>query len=274
VEIPVIDLSPASLESVERELLKHPQLHCGIVHKFSPGIYLREMTAPAGALLVGHHHKDACMNILAKGTISLLHKDGSVQTVTAPYTFCGEPGRKIALTHTEVVWMNVFATNETNVAVLEEKLFDKSSVWKANEAERIAFETASRERDREDYRLYASECGMTDVADDEWGKVADLPSGEWRIAIGKSSIHGTGLFATSTILSGEWIGPAYLRGHHTIISRYANHSVSPNAELVIRGRELGLVAIKDIRGCYGGFCGDEITVNYRNSTTDNIRRLT
>ena len=47
--------------------------------------------------------------------------------MTAPMTYLGGKGRKIAIILEDVVWQNVWATDETDVAKLEEMFVKKLS---------------------------------------------------------------------------------------------------------------------------------------------------
>lgn len=88
-------------------------------HYFSEGVYAREITIPAGTLLTGKIHLRENMNFLMKGDISVLTERG-VERLTAPMTIVSPPGTKrIAYTHTEVVWTTVLGTNETDPEKIE-----------------------------------------------------------------------------------------------------------------------------------------------------------
>jgi hypothetical protein len=118
----------ASLAELEQRMLECPQVDCPVNHHFSSGIYIREVTLPTGSLVMGHSHNQACMSILVKGTM-LVVIDGVTQQLEAPMIFTTPKGRKLAYIVDEVVFQNVFPTDETDVAVLEAKLIDKSEAW-------------------------------------------------------------------------------------------------------------------------------------------------
>lgn len=88
-------------------------------HYFSEGLYAREVTIPAGTLVTGKIHKRENLNILSKGEISVLVGD-RIERIKAPMTIVSEPGTKrIALTHSEVVWTTIHATTERDLAKIE-----------------------------------------------------------------------------------------------------------------------------------------------------------
>ena len=97
---------------LEEEMLKHEQIAIPVKHYFSPGVYAREITIPAGTLLTGRIHKYEQLNILSGGEISVLTQDG-MKRVCAPFTVVSPPGTKrIAYAHTECTWTTILATEE------------------------------------------------------------------------------------------------------------------------------------------------------------------
>lgn len=105
---------------VEAEMLKHEQIEIPVKHYFSQGVYAREITIPAGAMLTGKIHKFQQLNILSSGEISVMTDEG-MKTVKAPFTIVSPPGTKrIAYAHTECVWTTIHGTNETDLDKIEE----------------------------------------------------------------------------------------------------------------------------------------------------------
>ena len=259
-----------NLPEVEKVFLAQPQVSCPVVHRFGPGIYMREVTIPAGAIAIGHRQKTEHLNIFLKGKITALNDDGSVVELTAPMIFVSQPGRKIGVAHEDVVWMNVYATNETSVERLEEMFLDKSEVWTESEASRVS--GLKRKIDQDDFLAACKEIGVdpSDVRkiSENNDDMMDLPFGGYKIKVGKSHIEGQGLVATADIEPGEVIAPARIGDKRTIAGRYTNHSKEPNARMVWTRHfpnDIGLIATKKILGCHGGQDGEEITVDYRES---------
>ena len=97
-----------------------PQLDVPIRHFFAAGVYGREMTVPAGCVVVGKIHKYEQINVLSKGEVSVQTDEG-VQHFSAPHTFIGTAGAKrVFHTHSEIVWTVFHATPETDVEKIEE----------------------------------------------------------------------------------------------------------------------------------------------------------
>jgi hypothetical protein len=109
------------------EALKHlPQIPEDVHHHFAPGVYMRELRIPAGAVLTGKIHRTEHLNILAAGEISVLTEHG-VQRLAAPCVIKSSPGIKRAgVAHSDCVWICVHPTTETDLAKLEEQLIAPS----------------------------------------------------------------------------------------------------------------------------------------------------
>lgn len=254
-----------NIQAVEAKMLDMPQVECNVFHRFGPGIYIREVTIPAGTFSIGHHQKKAHMNVLVKGRVTMLNEDGSTTMLTSPHVFVSQPGRKIGYIHEDMVWQNIYATEETNIDALEAEYIDKSAVWLENNKTKQAMQELMHEADREDYLSLLNEYEITEeIARSQSENKDDLTDTPIeRVAVRKSPIEGKGLFATATILVGQTIGPARINGLRTIAGRYTNHAKQPNAEMVKNGNDIYLISTKDIAGCFGGQDGEEITIDYR-----------
>jgi|TARA_R110002126_G_scaffold181516_1_gene330368 hypothetical protein len=111
-------------DSLECEMLEVEQVHCPVKHHFGSGIYIREVFLPAGTLVLGHAHKEKHITIMLQGEM-LVHNGGKVSRVKAPCTFLADVGRKAAFIIEDAIVQNVFATEETDLDVLEDMFVDK-----------------------------------------------------------------------------------------------------------------------------------------------------
>lgn len=123
----------ATVEDIEALMLMTEQVECKLVHHFSPGVYIRELTMPKDTYVLGHKHKEPCMNIVSKGSLRLVDiETGEITFIKAPCTFESKAGvRKLAYVIEECVWSNVHPTIETDLDKLEEAIIDKSETFKA-----------------------------------------------------------------------------------------------------------------------------------------------
>jgi hypothetical protein len=103
-----------------------PQVDCQTKHYFGPSIYIREVTMPAGAVVIGKPHRKEHMCVMLQGRMIIIQEDGSRKELVAPMTFVGNAGRKVAYIIETTVFQNILATDETDIEVLENMLVDNT----------------------------------------------------------------------------------------------------------------------------------------------------
>lgn len=255
-------------EQIEAQLLQLPQVECPVLHHFGPGIYIREVRMPAGTFAIGHRQKEQHLNILLSGKVAMLDKDGLPKVVSAPFMYSGEPGRKVGYIIEDVVWQNIYSTEETNIDKLEERFLDKSNASKDFHQKLFDVRSFLAESDRQDFQKVIKELGFSEeevalVSQDTSDQVDFLQESGSKISLRASPIHGTGVFANFPIDGFEVIGPARIDGKRTPIGRYTNHSTNPNSFFASNDSgDIYLMSMRKINGCLGGDSGEEITVDY------------
>jgi len=254
------------IDAVQEYGLKQPQVDCPVIHRFAPGLYIREVSIPAGTMAVGHFQKKEHLNIMLKGKVDIINENGEVETLTAPLSFVGQPGRKIGHIREDMVWQNIYATEETDVEKLEDTYLDKTEGW-LNHLESEKIKLLENKPESGEYERLLDELGVTEAQvreeTEREDNIARLPYGDYKFKIGDSSIQGKGIHATFDIEPGEIIGPARIDDFRTILGRYTNHSDNPNTEPIKQGNKVIFKALSDIKGCKGGHDGEEITIDYR-----------
>lgn len=114
------------------------QLDCPLRHRFTKGLYIREITCPAGASIVTKILKQQHPFTLSEGEVSIYTEDGVVRR-KAPFTGITEPGTQRAIyCHTHVVW-TTYHTNPENITDL-----DKLEAMQVAEAFEVIDRDASR----------------------------------------------------------------------------------------------------------------------------------
>jgi hypothetical protein len=112
------------VDRLEAEMKAFPPIEIPVRHYFATGLYVREITIPAGVLAVGKIHKTQHINMLSKGDVTMVTDTGS-KRVSAPYTWVVEPGKKAAAyAHEETVWSSccINPTDERDLEKLEAAL--------------------------------------------------------------------------------------------------------------------------------------------------------
>lgn len=93
-----------------------------VTHHFAPDIYMRQMDATEGTLVISKMHSTEHLNILLKGAVSLITEDG-IKTLHAPCIMKSLPGTKrIGYFHEDSSWLTIHPTSETDVEKLEDDL--------------------------------------------------------------------------------------------------------------------------------------------------------
>ena len=96
---------------------------CPVKHHFAPGSYGREMTLPAGMVVVGKIHKHAHINVISKGRVQVFTEQEGVLELAAPCTFVSSPGTKrVVHVLEETVWTTVHVTDKTDLAEIEREV--------------------------------------------------------------------------------------------------------------------------------------------------------
>ena len=251
------------LKLLEAEMLQLPQAVCPVIHHFGPGLYIRELHMTAGTIALGHKQRFVHMNVLVKGKVNVVQDDGTLKELCAPLTFVAGPGRKLGYVMEDLIWQNVYATEETDVDKLEEMFFDKSEVF-TEQQKVISYNTI----DNDDYIKMLTELDLTETfirgESETTYDLIPMPFGFGKVSVRDSAIEGKGLFASFPLMAGEIIAPALINGKRTPAGRFTNHAKEPNAAMLrMDNGDVILVALFDIEGCSGGNFGEEITVDYR-----------
>jgi hypothetical protein len=95
-------------------------------HSFGSGCYVREISVPAGQIVVTKIHKIDHPCFIMKGVCSVLTERG-VEKLVAPMHFITKAGTKrIVYVHEDAVWVTVHVTDETDLEKIEEQVIAKS----------------------------------------------------------------------------------------------------------------------------------------------------
>jgi hypothetical protein len=123
------DLDIPIAEKVEKllaQVQQMPQVDCQTKHYFGPSIYIREVTMPAGAVVIGKPHRKDHMCVMLQGRMIIVDAEGNQKELVAPMTFVGSAGRKVAYILETTVFQNILATDETDIEILENMLVDNT----------------------------------------------------------------------------------------------------------------------------------------------------
>lgn len=104
---------------VQQKVGDLPQIDLPIFHHFAPNVYMRQMDAPAGSLVVSKMHRTEHMNILLKGSLTVITEEG-FQHLKAPLIIKSAAGTKrIGYFHEDSSWVTIHPTQETDLEIIE-----------------------------------------------------------------------------------------------------------------------------------------------------------
>lgn len=90
-------------------------------HYFAPGMYLRELTVPAGMLIVGKTHKHAHFLVVTKGRAEVISEFGR-QIVESGHISISQPGVKrvvLAIEDTQFITVHVNSSDTQDLEIIE-----------------------------------------------------------------------------------------------------------------------------------------------------------
>ena len=104
----IIELENKIINLDHKDVIKGDSKVCPLKHSFSDGIYVREITIPAGMVIIGKIHKHNHPNFLLKGEVVVITEEGGKEELKAPCSMISKPGTKrILYAKTELVWTTV-----------------------------------------------------------------------------------------------------------------------------------------------------------------------
>lgn len=123
----VPDRSPAAIraqiKALTLSLLEYPdQREFEVEHTLIDGVYTRKLLIPKGSLLVGEIHLKECVNVVAKGDISVLTESGLGRFQAGHVAVSGPGIQKVGFAHEDTVFVNVFRTDKTDIKEIENEI--------------------------------------------------------------------------------------------------------------------------------------------------------
>ena len=116
----------AAILELKDELMAGEGVEFPVSHQIAHGTYTRTLFIPKGSLLVGKTHLKDCMNVVARGDISLLTEFGA-KRVQGGFTGISQAGiMKVGYAHEDTVFMNVFLTDAINLDQIELEIASES----------------------------------------------------------------------------------------------------------------------------------------------------
>ena len=102
------------------------EVECPVVHRFSDGIYLREIFMPKGTRIIGKIHATEHFNVVLTGKCTVITAEGR-EEITAPHTFTSKAGvQKVVIIHEDCTWQTLHVTDKTDLKEIEKQVIVES----------------------------------------------------------------------------------------------------------------------------------------------------
>lgn len=98
---------------------------CPVVHRFTPGLYIREIFMPAGAVLTSKIHKKEHPFVVSMGVVCVYSDNEGPVIIAAPYTGITKPGtRRFLVVVEDTIWTTFHTTDLQNVEDIEDEIME------------------------------------------------------------------------------------------------------------------------------------------------------
>lgn len=125
--------TPSDLDRLEARLVAHLGVRPAargespegfpVTHRFTPGLYVREIFMPAGSIITSKVHLTEHPFTVSQGHCWVFTEGGNWQEIRAPYTGITRPGtRRLLFMVRDTVWSTYHVTDKTDVAEIEEEI--------------------------------------------------------------------------------------------------------------------------------------------------------
>lgn len=119
------------LERVIAGMAETNPVDCPVNHRFTPGLYSREIFMPKGTLLTSKIHKTEHMYVVLQGVAHVWTDEGGVVTIEAPFFGITKPGtRRVIFIQEDCRWATFHPTKETNIEQIEAELIHPHDIPK------------------------------------------------------------------------------------------------------------------------------------------------
>lgn len=129
---PVVAPNPR-IVAAESVMLDMPQVECPVTHRFTKGMYIREIFMPAGAWVASKIHKTEHPFTIMKGRVEVYNaiEGEEIQELAAPHIGITKPGTHRMLHILEdTIWITFHPnpTDETSLKLLEEMIIEPHEI--------------------------------------------------------------------------------------------------------------------------------------------------
>ena len=118
----------SSVDELEVEMLRNIEsVECPLAHRFTDGLYVRELSIPKNTLVTSKIHKTQHQYFLMKGKVTVWANGESPITIEAPYIGVTEPNtRRVVYVWEDCIWATAHGNpNNENEEEIEDRIIEK-----------------------------------------------------------------------------------------------------------------------------------------------------
>lgn len=101
------------VDMLEAAILEHlDTANCPVIHRFTLGLYIREIFMPAGSLITSKIHKTEHPYVVSQGVVSVWIDAENEVLIEAPFTGITKPNtRRVLYVHEDCIWTTFHPTD-------------------------------------------------------------------------------------------------------------------------------------------------------------------
>lgn len=109
------------VDQMQSALAKLPQVEMPLTHRFTPGLYVRQIFMPKGTLVISKIHKTEHPFVCLNGHAAVWIEGVGIEQVRAGHIGITKPGtRRILWMHEDTVWVTFHPTDKTDLKEIED----------------------------------------------------------------------------------------------------------------------------------------------------------
>lgn len=114
------------IDELEEAVMRRAEpVYTPITHRFTTGMYSREMFIPGGTMVTSKIHKIQHQLVMLTGTLAIVDVHGNKDILRAPQVIITEPGtRRIVWALEDTKLIAFYPTSETDIEKIEELLIE------------------------------------------------------------------------------------------------------------------------------------------------------
>lgn len=127
-EVTISQTMNQKIDELESVMVENFELiECPLVHRFTDGLYTREIFMPAGSLITSKIHKTQHQYFIMTGAVSVWIDEGEEQYLQAPYVGITEPGtRRVLYVWEDCTWITSHPNPDNeNLEEIEARIIEK-----------------------------------------------------------------------------------------------------------------------------------------------------